>query len=143
MLEIRPIVVNKDMIVLGGNMRLKACQEAGLKEVPVIQADTLTAEQQREFIVKDNVGFGEWDWDVLANEWEKYPLQDWGMDLWDFNKEISFNENEDESLFENDIKESNEVNVLLNMSNKTYEKIQNDIQKIIEKDSSIKCKIQN
>jgi len=81
MLEIRPIVVNKDMIVLGGNMRLKACQEAGLKEVPVIQADTLTAEQQREFIVKDNVGFGEWDWDMIANEWDTEQLDDWGLDL--------------------------------------------------------------
>jgi hypothetical protein len=81
MLEIRPIVVNEDMIVLGGNMRLKACQEAGLKEVPVIQADTLTAEQQREFIVKDNVGFGEWDWDMIANEWDAEETQEWGLDL--------------------------------------------------------------
>ena len=81
MLDIRPIVVNKDMIVLGGNMRLKACQEAGLEEVPVIQADTLTAEQQREFIVKDNVGFGEWDWDMIANEWDAEQLGDWGLDL--------------------------------------------------------------
>ena len=81
MLQIRPIVVNKDMIVLGGNMRLKACKEAGLKEVPVIQADTLTAEQQREFIVKDNVGFGEWDWDMIANEWDIDNLDDWGLDL--------------------------------------------------------------
>lgn len=85
MLDIRPIVVNKDMIVLGGNMRLKACQEAGLKEVPVIQADTLTAEQQREFIVKDNVGFGEWDWDMIANEWDLDKIQDWGMDVLGFN----------------------------------------------------------
>lgn len=81
MLEIRPIVVNDDMVVLGGNMRLKACQEAGLKEVPVIQADTLTAEQQREFIVKDNVGFGEWDWDMIANEWDAEKVQEWGLDL--------------------------------------------------------------
>jgi len=81
MLEIRPIVVDKDNIVLGGNMRLRACQEAGLKEVPVIQADTLTAEQQREFIVKDNVGFGEWDWDMIANEWDAEQLGDWGLDL--------------------------------------------------------------
>jgi len=81
MLEIRPIVVNEDMIVLGGNMRLKACQEAGLKEVSIIQASELTAEQQREFIVKDNVGFGEWDWDMIANEWETDELKEWGLDL--------------------------------------------------------------
>lgn len=81
MLELRPIVVNEDNIVLGGNMRLKACQEAGLKEVHIIQAKDLTEEQQREFIIKDNVGFGEWDWDVLANEWDTNALEEWGMDL--------------------------------------------------------------
>ena len=81
MLNIRPIVVNEEMIVLGGNMRLKACQEAGLKEIPIIKASELTAEQQREFIVKDNVGFGEWDWDMIANEWDAEQLDDWGLDL--------------------------------------------------------------
>jgi len=81
MLEIRPIVVDKDNIVLGGNMRLRACQEAGLKEVHIIQADKLTEKQQREFIIKDNIGFGEWDWDDLANEWDTEELEDWGLDL--------------------------------------------------------------
>ncbi len=81
MLELRPIVVNEDMVVLGGNMRLKACIEAGLKEVPVIKASDLTQEQQKEFIIKDNVGFGEWDWDILANEWDAENLEDWGLDL--------------------------------------------------------------
>lgn len=81
MLEIRPIVVDKDNIVLGGNMRLRACQEAGLKEVHIIQADKLTEKQQREFIIKDNVGFGEWDWDDLANEWDADELEDWGLDI--------------------------------------------------------------
>ena len=86
MLDIRPIVVNDDMVVLGGNMRLKACKEAGLKEVPVIKVNDLTEEQQREFIIKDNVGFGEWDWDLLANEWDTDLLEDWGLEL-DFNPE--------------------------------------------------------
>lgn len=81
MLDIRPIVVNQDMIVLGGNMRLKACQEVGIKEVPIIIADNLTEAQQREFLIKDNVSGGEWDWDLLANEWEVEELQDWGLDL--------------------------------------------------------------
>ena len=81
MLDLRPIVVDANMIVLGGNMRLKACKEAGLKEVPVLIADKLTDEQQKEFIIKDNVGFGEWDWDVLANEWEAQDLEDWGLEL--------------------------------------------------------------
>jgi hypothetical protein len=82
MLLIRPIVVNDEMIVLGGNMRLKACQEAGIKEIPIIKASNLTEEQQKEFIIKDNVGFGEWDWENLANEWDETQLEDWGLDVW-------------------------------------------------------------
>jgi DNA modification methylase len=81
MLELRPIVVDENNIVLGGNMRLKACIEVGLKEVFIVKADDLTEQQKDEFIVKDNVGFGEWDWDILANEWDTEKLQDWGLDL--------------------------------------------------------------
>ena len=81
MLDLRPIVVNKEMVVLGGNMRLKACVEAGIKEVPIIFADSLTPEQEREFIIKDNSSFGEWDWDILGNEWDTENLQDWGIDI--------------------------------------------------------------
>lgn len=81
MLELRPIVVNDDMVVLGGNMRLKACKEAGLIQIPVIKASSLTEEQQKEFIIKDNVGFGEWDWELIANEWDAEKLQDWGLDI--------------------------------------------------------------
>jgi hypothetical protein len=79
MLNIRPIVVNQDMIILGGNMRYKACKEAGLKEIPVIVTD-LTEEQQKEFLIKDNVSGGEWDWDLL-NEWDTEQLEDWGLDI--------------------------------------------------------------
>ena len=81
MLELRPIVVDENNIVLGGNMRLKACIEVGLKEVFIVKAEDLTEQQKDEFIVKDNVGFGEWDWDILANEWDTEKLQDWGLDL--------------------------------------------------------------
>lgn len=81
MLEIRPIVVNSKMEVLGGNMRLRACIEAGLREVPIIRAENLTDDQQREFIIKDNTGFGEWDWGALANEWDAGELADWGLDV--------------------------------------------------------------
>lgn len=88
MLAIRPIVVNDQMIVLGGNMRLKACIEAGLTEVPVIKASSLTPEQQNEFIIKDNVGFGEWEWDVLANEWDVDKLTEWGLDIPDFEPKV-------------------------------------------------------
>lgn len=80
MLNIRPIVVNKDMIILGGNMRYKACKEAGLKEIPIIVAD-LPEDKQREFLIKDNVSGGEWDWDILANEWDAEQLSDWGLDV--------------------------------------------------------------
>ena len=80
MLNIRPIVVNKDMIILGGNMRYKACKEAGLKEIPVIITD-LTEDKQREFLIKDNTSGGEWDWEVLANEWNSEELEAWGLDL--------------------------------------------------------------
>jgi ParB-like chromosome segregation protein Spo0J len=95
MLEIRPIVVNQDMIVLGGNMRLKACKEAGLKEIPIIYADDLTEDQQRQFIIKDNVGFGEWDWEMIANEWNAEQLDEWGLDVVGFE---SLNENESNDL---------------------------------------------
>jgi len=81
MLELRPIVVDSNMVVLGGNMRLKACIAAGLREVPIIVADNLTEQQQAEFIIKDNVGFGEWDWDLLANQWDVEALEDWGLEL--------------------------------------------------------------
>jgi site-specific DNA-methyltransferase (adenine-specific) len=81
MLELRPIVVDENNIVLGGNMRLKACKEAGLKEVYIVKAENLTELQKDEFIVKDNVGFGEWDWDMLANEWDTEKLDEWGLDL--------------------------------------------------------------
>ena len=83
MLEKRPIVIDEDNIVLGGNMRLRALQELKYKDVPVIVAKGWTEEQKKEFIVKDNVGFGEWDWDILANEWSDNPLTEWGLDVWE------------------------------------------------------------
>jgi len=85
MLNKRPLIVFTDVdnkyVVLGGNMRLKACKEIGLKEIPIIVADEWTEEQKNEFLIKDNVGFGEWDWDSLANEWDTDKLEDWGLDL--------------------------------------------------------------
>ena len=84
MMELRPMVVNSDMVVLGGNMRLKALKEAGYKEVPdewVKSAESLTEEEQRRFIIADNVGFGEHDWDMLANEWNAVELEAWGLDM--------------------------------------------------------------
>lgn len=93
MLNLRPIVVNDDMVVLGGNMRLKACKEAGLKEIPIIKASELTEQQQKEFIVKDNVGYGEWDWSDLANNWDSDQLEDWGLDIPGFSDVEDLGEN--------------------------------------------------
>ena len=89
MLEARPVVVNPDMVVLGGNMRLKALREAGVEEAPVYIA-SWDEVKQRQFIIKDNVGFGEWDWDALANEWNEEELQDWGLDIPGFEEEPDF-----------------------------------------------------
>jgi len=95
MLKLRPIVVNDDMVVLGGNMRLKACKEAGLKTIPIIKASLLSEQQQKEFIVKDNVGYGEWDWDDLANNWDAEQLTDWGLDIPNFEVETLEAEEDD------------------------------------------------
>ena len=100
MLKLRPIVVDEDMIVLGGNMRLKASKDAGLKEVWIEVAEGLTEEQKKEFIVKDNVGFGEWEWDMLANEWDSVQLAEWGLDVW---------ENEDDKIVEAGLIEDDEI----------------------------------
>lgn len=80
MLQIRPIVVNKDKMILGGNMRYKACQEAGLTEIPVIVAENLTQEQEAEFLIKDNVSGGEWDWGLLGEQYNFEQLEEWGLD---------------------------------------------------------------
>ena len=101
MLELRPIVVNADMIILGGNMRYRACKEAGLKEVSIIIADNLTEEQQKEFLIKDNVSGGEWDWDMLANEWDSEKLEEWGLDVPDFDVDNETEQNDLSDTIEN------------------------------------------
>ena len=99
MLKLRPIVVDEDFMVLGGNMRLKASKDAGLKEVWVEVAEGLTEEQKKEFIVKDNVGFGEWEWDMLGNEWDSVELAEWGLDVWQNEDDVNLNEIETEDVF--------------------------------------------
>jgi len=84
MMSLRPIIVDENNVVLGGNMRLAAIKALGHKEIPdewVKRVDDLTEDEKREFIIKDNAGFGEWDWDVIANEWSDLPLADWGLDV--------------------------------------------------------------
>jgi len=90
MLSLRPIIVDKDNVILGGNMRYKACKELGLKEVYIIQAADLDDKQAQEFIVKDNVGFGEWDWDILANAFDNVELKEWGLDVWQPEEDVDY-----------------------------------------------------
>lgn len=100
MMALRPIVIDDDGVILGGNIRYRALQDSGVKEVPddwIKRASDLTEEQKREFVIKDNVGFGEWDWDVLGNEWDDLALADWGLDVPAFN-DLSDNKSEDQSI---------------------------------------------
>jgi hypothetical protein len=109
MLELRPIVIDENNIVLGGNMRLKACIEAGLTDVPVKQAKELTEDQKKEFIVKDNVGYGEWDWDDLANNWDEQLLTEWGLDIPNFDSGGFADQNKELSL--DDVSDSMTINL--------------------------------
>lgn len=109
MLEIRPIVVDDDMVVLGGNMRLKACEKAGLKEVWIIRTKNLTDEQKREFIIKDNVGYGDWDWEILKNDWDGNVILEWGLDL----PNNFFDDTDNDNNDDRDIKISNLYQIAL------------------------------
>ena len=88
MLQARPIIADTDGIVLGGNMRLRAAQEAGLDEVYAIHVDWDEGKQM-EFMIKDNVGFGEWDWEALANEWSDLPLTEWALPAWNLEQAMA------------------------------------------------------
>lgn len=121
MLNIRPIVVNKDMIILGGNMRYKACKEAGLKEIPIIITD-LSEEKQREFLIKDNTSGGEWDWEVLANEWDSEELEAWGLDLPAFD----INNNNNETDLSDNLEINFRIEVVLN-DEKSQELLYNEL----------------
>ena len=119
MLELRPIVVNEDMVTLGGNMRLRACIEAGLTDVPVVIAKGLSEEQQQEFIIKDNVGFGEWDWDDLANNWDEANLKQWGLDFPMFDEAKIEDEQDTQPFIKVSIEATNDTFIEMN------EKLQN------------------
>jgi len=104
MAKLRPLIVNAEMVVLGGNMRLKAMQELKWETVPVIVAENLTRQQQAEFIIKDNVGFGEWDWEMLANQWDAELLTDWGLDIPHFEPELELEAEEDDYEMPDELK---------------------------------------
>jgi ParB-like chromosome segregation protein Spo0J len=99
MLNIRPIVVNDDMIILGGNMRFKACKEAGLKEVSIIKVSGLSEEKQREFLIKDNLSGGEWDW-TLLQDWNELELEEWGLEVWQKPADVDYSILDEEDVSE-------------------------------------------
>lgn len=128
MLEIRPIVVNSDMVVLGGNMRLKACKEAGLKEVLIIIADNLSEEQQREFLIKDNVSGGEWDFEMLFYEWDVEQLEEWGLDVPNFeNTELDYS-GKNEEINIDDL--NGTMTIKLNFSETDYWQVKQQLSEI-------------
>ena len=98
--NVRPVVCNTDMIVLGGNMRLKAAKELGWKEIPCEIVDW-SEEKQRAFTIKDNVGYGEWDWDMLANEWDAEQLNEWGLDIPKFSDPVDYSDKNEEIDIDN------------------------------------------
>lgn len=120
MLQLRPIVVDDANIILGGNMRFRACVEAGLTEVYILRAENLTEEQKKEFIIKDNVGFGEWDWDELANNWDNDQLESWGLDVWKGNDDINL-----DKYFENveQDADSQKFKIVLEYTEEDYNKV--------------------
>ena len=89
---VRPLVIDENNVVLGGNMRLRAMQESGWTEVPVIQVADWSEDKKREFIAKDNIGYGEWNWEVLANEWDVVELEEWGLDVPAFDAEPDYDD---------------------------------------------------
>jgi len=138
MMELRPIIVNDQNVILGGNMRYKAAVEAGLNEVFIVQAKNLTPKQQEEFIIKDNSSFGEWDWDILANEWEIKELSDWGLDL----PKIYFDEDKepeiDKDIFDHELDtyiNAKIKQITLYFNAEDYEKAIEDLQTIRDKEN--------
>ena len=144
MLELRPIVIDENNMVLGGNMRLKACIEAGLTDVPVIHANNLSEEKKKEFIVKDNVGYGEWDWDDLANNWDVEELTEWGLDILNFDNGDYADKNKELKVEFVDNLKSNFTNNFKNKSQqsfsgafKPYRDAKDDISKYCSEDGII------
>lgn len=135
MLKVRPIVVDENMMVLGGNMRLEACKAAGLKEVWIDDAEDWTEEEKREFIIKDNSNYGQWDFDILGNEWSNEQLVEWGVDVPDY---FSDSDDDDFGNFDDDgIANKNQYGVIVMCDSEgTQESVFNDLTKM-----GFNCKI--
>ena len=130
MLKIRPIIIDENDIILGGNMRYKACIDAGLKEVYVDKIEDLTEKQKEEFIVKDNVNFGQWDWDILANEWDLDQIVDWGLEQPMFNN-LDYDPNTSPSIDNSDITQE--------QIEKRAVELANEMKETFKKDSDVIC----
>jgi len=128
MLEKRPLVVDENMILLGGNMRLKALKTAGVKKVWIDIAEDWSDEQKKEFIIKDNLGYGEWDWNIIANEWDNNKLNEWGLDVWVDSDLDDFFDNDET----NDEEETTTISLKYNKDDGTLvkEKLKNIDKKI-------------
>lgn len=135
MLYLRPLIINKDKVILGGNMRLKALKELNYSEVPVIIVEDLTPEQEKEFVLKDNLNYGEWNWDILSTDWDLTSISNWGLDIpkW-------VNDDEAEPEFDEDINHnyldtyinSKIKQIVLFLSAEQYEETINNLQRIME-----------
>lgn len=153
MLEIRPIVIDEDNVVLGGNMRLKAAKSAGLLEIPVIKVSNLSEDKKSEFMIKDNANFGDWDWDILQTEWNINDITEWGLDINIFDAEylddelsMNFEQSNDntENIGINEIKDKNLINISLTVEKEIYdEKINEEIELFLKKYPKTICKIQS
>lgn len=119
MLELRPIVIDEAGVILGGNMRYRACIDAGMKTVPTVQANTLAEEQKKEFIIKDNLAFGDWDWSAFEEGWDKDQLKDWGLEITDFATDVDI-----DSFFEpRAVESTNSFKIVLEYTEEDYKKV--------------------
>ena len=132
MLEYRPIVINEDNVILGGNMRYKAAVDAGLKEVHILKVKNLSKKKQEEFIIKDNASFGDWDWDILANIWDNQKLNEWGIDVWQPEEQIDYSVLDDIDLDEEiqTMYDQTKKAIILEYSTEVYE---DKVRKVYEK----------
>jgi hypothetical protein len=136
MLSLRPMVIDENNVVLGGNMRLRALQELGFNDIDeawVKRSSDLTEEEKKRFIIADNVAFGEWDWDTLANDWEVVDLEAWGLDIPQFNQDVNL----DDFFEESNVQKEEKFKITLEYTEDDY----NDVNEALKKHSGSKEQI--